>query len=90
VPHLKALATYLPCWGTDTWRTAGPDEDALTLAVAAGRTVVADAPDVVSEVILVTRDLPGLDSGTEAVLLAGLGLPNGTYCSVVLGGPSPC
>jgi uncharacterized OB-fold protein len=87
VPHLKALATYLPCWGTDTWRTAGPDEDALTLAVAAGRTVVAAAPDVVSEVVLVTRDLPGLDSGTEAVLLAGLGLPNGTYCSVVLGGP---
>jgi uncharacterized OB-fold protein len=86
VPHLKALATHLPAWGTESRRLAGADEDALTLAVAAGRVALEAAPGTVSAVVLVTRDLPGLDGGTEAVLLAGLGLPSSTRCSIVLGG----
>jgi hypothetical protein len=87
VPHLKQLATYLPCWGTDSRRMVGPDEDAVTLAVAAGRPLVAAATERIAAVVLVTRDLTGLDAGTEAVLLAGLGLAGGTHCSVLLGGP---
>lgn len=86
MPHLSVLATHLPCWGTEARRVAGHDEDALTLAVAAGRLALGRAAGTVSAVVLVTRDLPGLDGGTEAVLLAGLGLPAGTRCSVVLGG----
>jgi uncharacterized OB-fold protein len=86
VPHLQVLATYQPCWGSDARRVAGPDEDALTLAVSAGRSVVESAPDAITSVVLVTRDLPGLEGGTEAILLAGLGLPASTRCSVVLGG----
>lgn len=84
--HLLVLATHQPCWGTDARRVAGPDEDAVTLAVAAGRAAVEEAPGAVSSVVLVTRDLARLEGGTEAVLLAGLGLPNSTRCSVVLGG----
>jgi uncharacterized OB-fold protein len=86
VPHLNSLATYLPVWGTDARRIAGPDEDAVTLAVAAGRALL-DATDApATSVVLVTRDLPGLEGGTEGVLLAGLGLPQDTRCSVILGG----
>ncbi|MCU1595211.1 MAG: DNA-binding protein [Frankiales bacterium] len=84
--HLQVLATHQPCWGSDARRVVGYDEDALTLAVAAGRAVVEHAPDAVTSVVLVTRDLPGLEGGTEAILLAGLGLPSSTRCSVVLGG----
>jgi uncharacterized OB-fold protein len=86
VPHLRTLATHLPAWGTDSRRVAGHDEDAVTLAVAAGRVVLDATAAQVTTVVLVTRDLPGLDGGTEGVLLAGLGLPGSTRCSVVLGG----
>jgi uncharacterized OB-fold protein len=92
VPQLLVLATHLPVWGSDARRAAGADEDALTLAVAAGRAALDNAVDAagaaaaVTSVVLVTRDLPGLEGGTEAVLLAGLGLPSSTRCSVVLGG----
>jgi hypothetical protein len=32
-----AIGTYLPCWGAPQHRVAGDDEDAITLAVEAGR-----------------------------------------------------
>ncbi|MCW2526316.1 MAG: hypothetical protein JWM76_1176 [Pseudonocardiales bacterium] len=99
MPRLQAVATYLTPWGGKTGRVAGPDEDSITLAVAAGRSVLAgarsalaavggsaDQADPIDDVVLVTRDLPGLESGTEAVLLAGLGLPRETRCTIVLGG----
>lgn len=85
--HLASVATHLPVWGAQEARVAGPDEDALTLAVAAGRAAMAAAPDVrVERVVLVTRDLPVLEGGSTAVLLAGLDLPPATLASEVLGG----
>ena len=38
--HVSAIATYLPCWGSARGRVAGGDEDAVTLAVEAGRAAI--------------------------------------------------
>ncbi len=38
MPYVSSIGTYLPCWGSPTHRVPGDDEDAITLAVEAGRT----------------------------------------------------
>jgi uncharacterized OB-fold protein len=73
MPYVASIGTYLPCWGTLRHRVAGDDEDAITLAVEAGRAALI-ASGAVERVVLVSRDLPLLDSSNAAVLLAGLGL----------------
>ena len=85
--RLRTLATHLPLWGTEQRRTAGADEDALTLAVAAGRAALdaADDPGAVAAVTFITREVPVLEGGSEAVLLAALGLASTTRVSIVLG-----
>jgi uncharacterized OB-fold protein len=65
-------------------RVKGPDEDALTMAVAAGR--AADPGATAQRVVLVSRDFPLLEGGNGAVLLAALSLPADTPVSEVLGG----
>ncbi|MBF6192413.1 OB-fold domain-containing protein [Nocardia implantans] len=72
MPYIASLGTYLPCWGSQRSRVPGDDEDAVTLAVEAGRCAVAGEP--VERVVLVSRDLPLVESSNAAVLLAGLGL----------------
>ena len=108
--HVAAIATYLPCWGAARGRVAGGDEDAVTLAVAAGRGVIdaAGGGDLaggganvarggsagggeagaggVQRVVLVSRELPLLEGGNAAVLLAGLGLDPEIEVSDRLGG----
>jgi 3-hydroxy-3-methylglutaryl CoA synthase len=72
---VASIGTYLPGWGSDGARVCGPDEDAVTLAVAAGRGALRNAPPLVVErVVLVSRQLPLNEGGNGAVLLAGLGL----------------
>ena len=95
---LASIGTHLPVWGDDSARVVGPDEDAVTLAVAAARTCLGDscrvAPDVahdvaraaVDRVVLISRDLPLLDGGNAAALLAGIGLPADTVVVEQLGG----
>jgi uncharacterized protein len=73
MPHVASIGTYLPCWGTVQRRVAGDDEDAITLAVEAGRAALAGSA-AVERVVLVSRDLPLLESSNAAVLLAGLSL----------------
>ncbi|MGN2639900.1 OB-fold domain-containing protein [Nocardia takedensis] len=73
MPHVTAMGTYLPCWGARHSRVAGPDEDAVTLAVEAGRAALGGG-EPVERVVLVSRELPLVDSANAAVLLAGLGL----------------
>ncbi|BBY41739.1 DNA-binding protein [Mycolicibacterium celeriflavum] len=73
MPFVASIGTYLPCWGTPQRRVPGDDEDAITLAVEAGRAALT-ASGAVERVVLVSRDLPLLDSSNAAVLLAGLGL----------------
>jgi uncharacterized OB-fold protein len=72
---LRSIGTYLPPWAAGRTRVAGPDEDAVTMAVAAGRQALdgVDRADVRS-VVVVSRDLPLLEGGNGAALLAGLDL----------------
>ncbi|MCG5434180.1 OB-fold domain-containing protein [Mycobacterium sp. MYCO198283] len=75
MPYVTAIGTYLPCWGSPHHRLPGDDEDAVTLAVAAGRAAIAGTvAGGVERVVLVTRDSPLVEGSNAAVLLAGLGL----------------
>ncbi|MDH6245329.1 OB-fold domain-containing protein [Mycobacterium sp. OTB74] len=73
MPTVVAIGTYLPCWGTSLRRIAGDDEDAITMAVEAGRAALGSGAGV-ERVVLVSRNLPLTESSNAAVLLAGLGL----------------
>ncbi len=42
MPYVSSIGTYLPCWGTPLHRVAGGDEDAITMAVEAGRAALTD------------------------------------------------
>jgi uncharacterized OB-fold protein len=79
-----SIGTYLPPWTVRDRRVKGPDEDALTMAVAAGR--AADPDATAHRVVLVSRDFPLLEGGNGAVLLAALSLPADTPVTEVLGG----
>jgi uncharacterized OB-fold protein len=89
---ITAIGTYLPVWGTETARSAGGDEDAVTMAVEAGRAALGggatagSALGEVERVVLVTRDLPLLEGGNGAALVAGLGLPASTVVVEQIGG----
>src|ERR1700761_4678860 len=82
--QILSIGTYLPPWAVKDRRGKGPDEDALTMAVAAGR--AADPDSTAERVVLVSRDFPLLEGGNGAVLLAGLSLPADVAVSEVLGG----
>jgi uncharacterized OB-fold protein len=78
-----AIGTYLPPWVKRDVRVKGPDEDALTMAVAAGR--AADPTVSARRVVMVSRDFPLLEGGNGAVLLASLSLPADAPIVEVLG-----
>src|SRR5271167_1242431 len=82
--QVLSIGTYLPPWTVRDRRVKGPDEDALTMAVAAGR--AADPDATAQRVVLVSRNFPLLEGGNGAVLLAGLSLPADTPVAEVLGG----
>lgn len=73
MPHAASIGTYLPCWGSARHRVPGDDEDAITLAVEAGRAALSNG-GAVEKVVIVSRDLPLLESSNAAVVLAGLSL----------------
>jgi uncharacterized OB-fold protein len=82
--QVVSIGTYLPPWTVRDRRVAGPDEDALTMAVAAGR--AADPDATARRVVLVSRDFPLLEGGNAAVLLAALSLPADIAVTEALGG----
>jgi uncharacterized OB-fold protein len=82
--QVVSIGTYLPPWTVRDQRVKGPDEDALTMAVAAGR--AADPGATARRVVLVSRDFPLLEGGNGAVLLAALSLPADTPVTEALGG----
>ncbi len=84
---IGVIGTYLPPWEKDGRRIAGPDEDALTMAVAAGR--AADPSASARRVVMVSRNFPLLEGGNGAVLLAGLSLPADVPVAEVLGAAQP-
>lgn len=83
--HVAAVATYLPAFEARRGRQAGPDEDAVTMAVEAGRAAIGGG-EPVRRVIAVTRDLPLLRGGSAAVLAAGLGLGDEVAVAEQVGG----
>src|ERR1700694_2639750 len=83
--YLASLGTYLPCWGAPQHRVAGDDEDAITLAVEAGRAALIPS-GAVERVVLVSRHLPLVKSSNPAVLLSGLGLDPELEVAERLGG----
>jgi uncharacterized protein len=85
MPYIASIGTYLPPWGTSDHRIAGDDEDAITMAVEAGRAALSKG-GTVDSVVLVTRDLPLLESSNAAVLLAGLDLDPELEVTERLGG----
>ena len=85
MPYIASIGTYLPCWGAPRHRVAGDDEDAITLAVEAGRAALI-ASGAVERVVLVSRDMAGMSpadvgvaevhdffTGTELISYEGLG-----------------
>jgi uncharacterized OB-fold protein len=82
--HIVSIGTYLPPWTKADRRVKGPDEDALTMGVAAGR--AADPDATATRVVMVSRNFPLLEGGNGAVLLAALSLSAGTPVTEVLGG----
>ena len=79
-----SIGTYLPPWSSGDRHVKGPDEDALTMAVAAGR--AADPGASAQRVVMVSRNFPLLEGGNGAVLLAGLSLGADVPVAEVLGG----
>ncbi|MEE4599438.1 OB-fold domain-containing protein [Streptomyces sp. DSM 41524] len=85
--YVSGISTYVPPWGEVGRRVPGGDEDAVTMAVEAGRAALeAAGTGAVERVVLVSRDLPLLEGGNSAALLAGLGLPPDTDVVERLGG----
>ncbi|NDJ90086.1 MULTISPECIES: Zn-ribbon domain-containing OB-fold protein [Mycolicibacter] len=82
--HVISIGSYLPPWINGSRRVKGPDEDALTMAVAAGR--AADPGASARRVVMVSRNFPLLEGGNAAVLLAGLSLAADISVTEVLGG----
>jgi uncharacterized OB-fold protein len=84
---ITTLGTYLPVWGTEHARTVASDEDAVTLGVAAGLAALRDNdPAEVVHVVVVSRDLPLLEGGNSAAVLAGLGVSSHADVTEVVGG----
>src|SRR5438045_141484 len=79
---VAAIATYRPCWLDGEARAAGPDEDLVTMAVAAARPLAADG---VGRVVVVSRELATAPSNAVAVLAAALGIGD-TPVELRLGG----
>ena len=82
--QIAAIGTYLPPWEKGGRRVKGPDEDALTMTVAAGR--AADPGASAQRLVMVSRNFPLLEGGNGAVLLAALSLPADVPVAEVLGG----
>jgi uncharacterized protein len=84
---ISRIGTALPPWGTATGRQIGDDEDAVTLAVAAGLAALGDIDlAAVQQVVVVSRDFPLLEGGNSAAILAGLGLAATVRIRETIGG----
>jgi acetyl-CoA C-acetyltransferase len=73
MPYVASIGTYLPCWGTPHHRVPGDDEDAITLAVEAGRAALVSS-GAVERVVFVSRDaVHDFFTGIELISYEDLG-----------------
>ena len=82
--RLVAVATYRPCYARGSRRVAGPDEDIVTMAVAAARGALRDRRPV--RLILVSRQLEQVPASAAAVIATALDLPESVPVERRLGG----
>ena len=82
---IASLATYRPCWtaGSNA-RVAGPDEDEVTMAVAAGRAAINGATP--SRVVVVGLEVGSIAGGGRAVIAKALNLPDDAAVETLVGG----
>lgn len=84
---LRALATYLPTWDENGTRVLGPDEDMLTVAVAAGRAALAAAGgDAPARVVVVCAEPDYLSGAPLPVLTQALGMDASAQAELRVGG----
>ena len=85
---LSVLSLYRPTWlDTNGARCCGPDEDAVTMAVAALRPLV-ETDRVIERVVLVTRRPALLEGDTASVVAHAIGLPHIAVAEVLGGAPA--
>jgi uncharacterized OB-fold protein len=86
--YVAAIATYLPCWGSARGRVAGGDEDAVTLAVEAGRAAIRAAAGGGAADEGAADPGSGGQGGVRRVVLVSRELPllEGGNAAVLLGG----
>lgn len=82
---IGALSTYRPCWSRGAGRVCGPDEDVVTMAVAAAAPLV-DAGAAVSRLVVVTQAPTQLQGDAAEVLAEALHLETGVPVEIRIGG----
>src|SRR5688572_11867917 len=87
---VTGVGLYRPAWSTpDGKRAPGPDEDMVTMAVAAGQAALGKGS--AEHVILVSADPEGMSGPVAAVVLSALRLPMQTPVELRVGGsPAVC
>jgi len=60
MPYSASIGTYLPCWGSAALRVPGDDEDAITLAVVAGRAALVPGLKTPYALVIVELDEVGV------------------------------
>jgi uncharacterized protein len=83
--RVATLGHYQPVWDDRGQRVTGPDEDLITLAVAAGRLAL-DAENPPQRVVLVCAEPDYLDGAPLPVLLRGLDLAPEVPAELRVGG----
>ncbi|GAB3081928.1 OB-fold domain-containing protein [Nocardioides zeae] len=81
---VAALSLYRPVWESRGQRVAGPDEDVLTLAVAAARPLAEQHP--VARVVLLTSAPDVLEGFGTGVVARALGLGDAAPVELRIGG----
>ena len=84
--RVGAIGVYRPAWETHGLRVLGPDEDMITIAVAAGRAALSTTSEAARRVVLVTAEPDYLEGAPLPVLTRALGLASGIPAELRVGG----
>jgi uncharacterized OB-fold protein len=86
VSRVGAIGVYRPAWQSRGSRVLGPDEDMITIAVAAGRAALSATSEAVRRVVLVTAEPDYLEGAPLPVLTRALDLASGIPAELRVGG----
>jgi uncharacterized OB-fold protein len=80
-----SIGVYRPAWVEGSRRVSGPDEDVVTMAVAAAQIVTRDDGCDVERLVLVTNEPDHVEGMDTAVIRYALHLPDSVSVEIVLG-----